>query len=204
MPKLKALRGAIGSYGRVAAGGIIEVDKAAADKLVKTGRFVAATEKDFAAAQQAQKAALAVAVPGAGPGFMPMPKQPAAADRLSQMVERGEISRSKAKELVSLELSLSTDEIRAFIQKEADEIAAQIDTARQDIDARAQELDAREAAMAEREQDLEKREADIADREKANAGADEKANAAAEAKAKADAEAKAKADADAKAAKASK
>ncbi|SEN90618.1 colicin import membrane protein [Paracoccus alcaliphilus] len=204
MPKLKALRGAIGSYGRVAAGGIIEVDQAHADKLIKAGNFVAATQKDVAAAQKAQKAALALAVPGAGPGFMPMPKQPASVDRLSQMVERGDISRDKAKELVSLELSLSTNEVRAFIQKEADEITAQIDAARRDIDARAQELDAREATMAARAQELDKREADIADREKAVEAADEKAKADAEVKAKADADAKAKADAEAKAAKASK
>lgn len=69
MPKLKALRGAIGSYGRVAAGGIIDVDQAAEQKLLKTKRFVAATAEDIAAAQKAQKRYLKLNLPGVPAGF---------------------------------------------------------------------------------------------------------------------------------------
>lgn len=73
MPKLKALRGSIGSYGRVAAGGIIEVDDNVAEKLVKTKNFVKATTADIAAAQEAQAAFLKTDVPGATAGFAPVP-----------------------------------------------------------------------------------------------------------------------------------
>ena len=71
MPKLKSLRGAIGSYGRVAAGGIVEVSDEEAKKLLKTKRFVAATAADIAAAQKRQEAELAVQTVGATPGFEP-------------------------------------------------------------------------------------------------------------------------------------
>lgn len=73
MAKLKSLRGAVGTYGRVTAGGIVDVDETMAEKLVKTGRFVRATAADIEAAQTAQQAALATAIPGLGAGFVPLP-----------------------------------------------------------------------------------------------------------------------------------
>lgn len=73
MAKLKSLRGAVGTYGRVTAGGIVDVDETLAEKLVKTGRFVRASAADVAAAQAAQQAALATAIPGLGDGFVPLP-----------------------------------------------------------------------------------------------------------------------------------
>lgn len=154
MPKLKALRGAVGSYGRVAAGGIVEVDESAADKLIKTGRFVRASAADIEAAQKAQKAALATAVPGAGKGFMPMPEKGKGLDRLEQMVERGEITQEKARELVSLQISLSTDEVRAFIEKEGKALDERLAKAAADLDKRAEELDQREQALDAREKAL--------------------------------------------------
>ena len=65
MPKLKSLRGAIGSYGRVAANGIVDVDEPTAKRLLDTKKFVRATEKDIEAAQAAQKTARKAA-PAAG------------------------------------------------------------------------------------------------------------------------------------------
>ncbi|SHL80432.1 hypothetical protein SAMN05444389_101434 [Paracoccus solventivorans] len=73
MAKLKSLRGAVGTYGRVTAGGIVDVDETMAEKLVKTGRFVRASEADIEAAQAAQQATLATAIPGLGAGFVPLP-----------------------------------------------------------------------------------------------------------------------------------
>ncbi|RJE87965.1 hypothetical protein [Paracoccus onubensis] len=204
MPKLKALRGAIGSYGRVAAGGIIDVDEAVADKLIKTKRFVRATEKDIQAAQTAQKAALAVDTPGAGPGFLPMPKTPVAADRLTQMIERGEISRNKAKELVALEISLSTEEVQAFIKKEAEEVAAKIEAARDELDARAQALDKREHDLVEREKAVEASDGKAKEEAETTAEAGAAEEAKSDAATGAPAEAKTKAEPGAKAAKSSK
>lgn len=79
MPKLKALRGAIGSYGRVAAGGIIDVDEASAEKLLKTRRFVRATAEDIAAAQAAQERFLRLN-PSATAAFSPVPTNLAPTD----------------------------------------------------------------------------------------------------------------------------
>lgn len=167
MPKLKALRGAVGSYGRVAAGGIVEVDEPAASKLLKTGRFVHATDQDIAAAQKAQKAVLAVKTPGTGAAFMPMPDAPSSDDRLSQMVQRGEISRDKAKEFVSLQIALSTDEVQAFIQEEGDRIKAEVAAAQEGLAARDHELDQRAETLQIRDQELDEREAGLAERESA-------------------------------------
>lgn len=172
MPKLKSLRGAIGSYGRVAAGGIVEVSDDDAKKLLKTKRFVPATDADIEAAKKRQEAELAVETVGATPGFSAMPAKPATTDRLSQLFERGEIDRNKARELVGLQISLSTEEVQGFIQAEADKVFA-------DVAAAQAELDAREQALAGREDQVAKRVADLNTREKA----------AAEAKVKADAEA---------------
>lgn len=80
MPKLKSLRGSIGAYGRVSAGGIVEVSEPEAEKLLKTKRFVRATDADIAAAKVAQDRFLAAGT-GAGAGFPPFPEASAAADR---------------------------------------------------------------------------------------------------------------------------
>lgn len=162
MPKLKSLRGAVGSYGRVAAGGIVEVSEAEAEKLLKTKRFVRATDADIKAAQERQKAELAVQTAGATPGFSAMPGQPDTTDRLSRMVETGQISRDKAKELVALQINLSTEEVQEFIKAEGDRIFAEVSAAQAD-------LDARELALTERENHLAAREADLEAREKASA-----------------------------------
>jgi len=154
MPKLKSLRGAVGSYGRVAAGGIVDVDETQARKLLATKRFVQASESDIAAAQKAQKAALAVTVTGATPGFAPLPEKPQSADRLQKMIEAGEITPEEARTMARLQISVSTEEVQALIQREADEIAAQFAAAQADQDARQAELDEREAALTAREEAL--------------------------------------------------
>lgn len=76
MPKLKALRGSIGAYGRVKAGGIVEVDDDAAKKLLATKRFVPARAEDIAAAAKAQEEYLKVETVGVTPGFAPLPEAP--------------------------------------------------------------------------------------------------------------------------------
>ena len=73
MAKLKSLRASVGAYGRVAAGGIIEVEEKDVKKLTDTHRFVPATETDIETAQKAQAEHLKVAVVGAGASFAPMP-----------------------------------------------------------------------------------------------------------------------------------
>lgn len=181
MPKLKALRGAVGSYGRVAAGGIVEVDEPAASKLLKTGRFVRATDQDIAAAQKAQKAVLAAQTPGTGAAFMPMPDAPSSDDRLSQMVQRGEISRDKAKEFASLQIALSTDEVQAFIQEEGDRIKAEVAAAQEGLDARDRKLDQRAETLQIRDQELDEREAELAERESALAALEKELDARANA-----------------------
>lgn len=76
MARLKALRGSIGTYGRVAAGGIVDVDDAEAKKLLETKRFERATDADLKAAQAAQEKFLKVAVAGAAPGFAALAEPP--------------------------------------------------------------------------------------------------------------------------------
>lgn len=76
--KLKSLRPAVGSYGNVAANGIVEVDEAEAVRLRKTGRFVDATTADIKAARKAQDEHMTRAVAGGGV-FAPMPEKPSAA-----------------------------------------------------------------------------------------------------------------------------
>lgn len=83
MPKLKSLRGAIGVYGRVAAGGIIEVDDPTAKTLLQTKRFAVATDADITAAQARLDADLKARVIGAAPGFSAMPQMEAISDDTS-------------------------------------------------------------------------------------------------------------------------
>lgn len=163
MQKLKSLRGAIGTYGRVAAGGIIEVDHDKAAKLTKSGRFVVATDDDIATAQAAQKKALAAQTAGVAPGFAPMPEAPASQDRLLALIERGEITPAEAKKLARVQIEFSTQEIQALIQREADGVMAELATVKEDLDAREQDLSAREAELASREIALAEREAAVAD-----------------------------------------
>lgn len=181
MPKLKSLRGAIGSYGRVAAGGIVEVGEAHAKKLLATKRFVAATQEDIAKAKAAQEAALAVQTTGAAPGFSPMPEKPKAVDRLQEMVERGDLTPSEARKLAGLQISVSTEEVQALIQREADEVTAQIDAAKADLEARKDELDTREANLKEREAAIEAREKALPIAKDKDAGSDTPASPAADA-----------------------
>lgn len=143
MPKLKSLRGSIGIYGRVKANGIVEVDEVHVEKLLKSKRFVRATAADIAAAEEAQKAFLAVGMTGASAGFAPV----AVAEekgRLAAMIDSGAISKAKAQELVALQIELSDDELRAAIQSVIEEKEA--------------EFAARETVLAEREADLSARE----------------------------------------------
>lgn len=77
--KLKSLRPAVGSYGNVAANGIVEVDESEAGRLRKTGRFVDATAADIEAAQKAQADHIARALTGTGV-FAPMPEPPRTAE----------------------------------------------------------------------------------------------------------------------------
>lgn len=156
MAKLKALRGAVGAYGRVAAGGIIDVDEGQAGKLIKTARFVRASDSDIEAAQEAQKLALTVSGAGSGAAFMPVPERAQPLDRLSQMIDSGQITRDKAKELTSLQISLSTDEVKAFIKAEADRLYGE-------IAAEQEKLSAREDALVERAAELAARETEFAD-----------------------------------------
>lgn len=144
MPKLKALRGSIGIYGRVKANGIVEVDEVHVDKLLKSNRFVRATAADIAAAEEAQKAFLAVGMTGATPGFAPVA---VAGDkgRLAALIDSGAISKAKAQELVALQIEISDDELRDALQSVISEKEA--------------ELAARETVVTEREVDLSAREA---------------------------------------------
>lgn len=155
MPKLKSLRGAVGVYGRVAANGIVDVSEDLADKLLKTKRFVRATDADIAAAQDRQQKELAVETAGATPGFSALPAPPATTDRLSEMIERGQIDPVKARELVALQINLSPEEIHNFIKAETEKVLAEI-AAAQAI------LDEHEAALTERENGLARKEADLA------------------------------------------
>lgn len=145
MPKLKALRGSIGSYGRVTAGGIIEVDEAAADKLLKTKRFTRATDQDVAAAEAAQKAYLKLAVAGAAPAFAPVPARPTPIED----------------EFAALEL----DEQRQLLERAGIHLRAE-EARVADLTA---ELIKREEAVAAREEAVEAGEVDLADRLKAAA-----------------------------------
>lgn len=151
MAKLKALRGGIGGYGRVKANGIVEVSETDAKVLLATKRFVVATEADIAAAREAQDAFLKVETKGATAGFAPMPDMPLNQDRLTAMIDSGQVSREKAKELVALQINLSDGEIRSFLEGE---IASLL----QGLQSRSTELDDRAAEIAEREKDLEARE----------------------------------------------
>ena len=109
MPKLKALRGAIGSYGRVAAGGIIEVDQATEQKLLKTKRFVTATAKDIAAAQKAQKRFLKLNLPGAPAGFPAIAGAAAANAEATAKAEDDDKAKADAKAKADSEAKAKAD-----------------------------------------------------------------------------------------------
>lgn len=190
MPKLKSLRGAVGSYGRVSAGGIVEVDDAMAKKLLATTRFVLASGKDIAAAQKAQEAALAVKVTGTAPGFMSIPDKPQATDRLQDMISRGALTVEEAQKFTAMQIELSPDEIQTMVRRNAEEATGQIEAAKAGLQALAAELGEREADIVRREADLaelDRREADIAKRE---AELEEREHALADAMSQADAAAK--------------
>ncbi|AZV00395.1 hypothetical protein pthi1_p30 [Paracoccus phage vB_PthS_Pthi1] len=191
MPKLKALRGAIGIYGRVKANGIVEVEDKDVEKLLKTKRFVRATEADIASAEKAQQDFLAVNMTGAAPGFAPV-ATPKPNDRLQAMIDGGSITKEKAQELVALQIELSDDEVKAALQRWMHESSAA-------LSAREEELTAREEAHAESvadheaevqrladiAADLDKREKAIAEAAAAKASAlDDQGNAHATAEAK--------------------
>lgn len=72
MPQLKSLRSQVGSYGRVAANGIVEVDEPTARRLLDTKRFVAATAADIKAAQGRMADYVAGRAEGEGLGFAPI------------------------------------------------------------------------------------------------------------------------------------
>ncbi|MFC3568402.1 hypothetical protein [Paracoccus simplex] len=148
MPKLKALRGAIGIYGRVKANGIVEVEDKDVEKLLKTKRFVRATEADIAAAEKAQQEFLAVNMTGAAPGFAPV-ATPKPTDRLQAMIDGGSISKEKAQELVALQIELSDDEVKAALQRWMDESRAALMAVQTEVSAREEELTTREEAHAE-------------------------------------------------------
>ena len=154
MPQLKSLRGAMGSYGRVTAGGIVDVTEAEAQKMIKTGRFVKATADDIKAAKAVLETSLKPGTTGATTGFSAIPEKPQSADRLQKMIEAGEITPEEARTMARLQISVSTEEVQALIQREADEIAAQFAAAQADQDARQAELDEREAALTAREEAL--------------------------------------------------
>lgn len=164
MPKLKSLRAASGSYGRVAANGIIDVDDAQAKKLKATKRFVDATPADIDAAKKRQADALAVQAQGAAPGFAAIAEPPAGIDRVQDMIARGAMSINDAKRLVDLQIQFSPAEIQGVIKGEADRVMAEIETHRDALDARKAELDARQA-------ELDGHAAELADREQSMAEA---------------------------------
>lgn len=168
MPKLKSLRGAIGTYGRVAANGIVEVDDAHAEKLLKTKNFVRATAKDIEAAQRRREAEIDSPAIGATPGFSAMPEAPQSLDRLQEMIERGAITADEAEKLTSLQLSLSSEEVQTMMKKAADELRAEFDGKAEKLDQRTAELDARESELTAQEAALLEREKALAD---AKAGA---------------------------------
>ena len=93
--KLKALRAKVGAYGRVAANGIVEVDVSDAERLVKTGGFVKATEDDIKAAQKRQKEFLN-SRPAGYAGFSPLPSDTAAAEKAKADAEAAEKAKADA------------------------------------------------------------------------------------------------------------
>lgn len=157
MAKLKALRGGIGAYGRVKANGIVEVSDTDAKVLLATKRFVVASEADIAKAQKAQSDFLKVESKGATSGFAPMPDKPLNQDRLSAMIEAGQIDRAKAKELVALQINLSDDEVREAFERDLAAVAEEMRVKSTELEARESELTAQREALAAREQDLEAR-----------------------------------------------
>lgn len=164
MPKLKSLRAASGSYGRVAANGIIDVTDAQAKQLKATKRFVDATPADIEAAQKRQAGALAVQAQGAAPGFAAIAEPPAGIDRLQDMIKRGGISPEDARRLVAYQIEVSPAEVQAQIREDVERATAEIETQRTAMDARQAELDARQA-------ELDGHAAELADREQSMAEA---------------------------------
>lgn len=150
MPSLKALRGSIGAYGRVRAGGIVEVDDAAAKKLIATKRFVTATAEDIAAAQKAQEEYLKVGVVGVTPGFAPMPRAPEPIEgeaaglefdaREKQLAERATELDTEVQRLYDLDAALKEREaeLDAREKANANENEAALDAAAAAADAPAE------------------------------------------------------------------
>lgn len=175
--KLKSLRGALGSYGRVKAGGIVEVTDDQARKLKATKRFVDATPADITAAQKAQEAAMAVQVQGVSPGFQSVAAPAASISRLQDLISRGDIGVAEARRLVGLQIDLAPEEIRAQILEDVadgkaeldrlraahDERQDELDGRQEALDARAAELDARQAQLEATAEDLDAREAELQD-----------------------------------------
>lgn len=190
MPKLKSLRGSVGSYGRVAAGGIVEVDENTAKKLLETKRFVSATAEDIKVAQKA--AAVNKTAVGATPGFGHLPEPPKRLDRLQEMIDRGVLTPSEARKLVDLQIALSPDEVKAAIESQIVEATAEYDRRERELEDRAAELDAREAKLVEAERAT-KAALEPSDSDGTAARAAEEAKAKKEAEAKNTAEAKSKA-----------
>jgi chemotaxis protein histidine kinase CheA len=145
MPKLKALRGSIGTYGRVAAGGIVEVDDAEAKKLLETKRFQRASDADVKAAQAAQRKFLKVAVAGATPGFAPVAEAP-------QPVEDA---------FGALEIEQQRAEIQRGIEALAAE-ASRLSAIEAQLIERHDLQEDRHADLKRREEDLQKREEALA------------------------------------------
>lgn len=167
MAKLKSLRAASGSYGRVAAHGIIDVDDAQAKKLKATKRFVDATPADIEAAQKRQAGALAVQAQGAAPGFAAIAEPPAGIDRLQDMIKRGGISPEDARRLVAYQIEVSPAEVQAQIREDVERATAEIETQRTAMDARQAELDGHAAELADREQSMAEAAKDLDAREAA-------------------------------------
>lgn len=163
MPKLKSLRAASGSYGRVAANGIIDVDDAQAKQLKATKRFLDATPADIEAAQKRQADALAKQVKGAAPGFAAIAEPPAGLDRVQDMIARGAITPEDARRLAAYQIELSPAEIQTLIREDAERATAEIETQRTAMDARQAELDARQAELDGHAAELADREQSMAD-----------------------------------------
>lgn len=126
MIKLKALRGAVGVYGRVRAGGIVEVEQKDVDKMLKTGRFVRATDADLEAAVAAQEQYLAVANVGAAAGFAPIATKPDPAEGQAAGMEfdaREKLLREREAAVAAEEKRL--DDLRAQIVEEGARLAIQ-------------------------------------------------------------------------------
>lgn len=137
MAHLKALRSAIGSYGRVAANGIVEVDESHADKLLDTKNFVRATDEDIEAAQKAQKDWLRLGGQGTSALFAPLATPPA---QIEDAFDAAEIDQQRALLKAAQEkLVVETTRLEAW--------QGDLDTRQQQLNARDGELQTRQTAL---------------------------------------------------------